>query len=49
MKCCSDSGAVLTFEIKRFPPPGVGNRGYSDIKDANVGGHRDRRNVQMSH
>ncbi len=24
---CSDPGAVLTFKIKRFPPPRVGNRG----------------------
>ncbi len=38
--------AVLTFEIKRFPPLVVGNRGDSDTKDANKGGDFDRRNCQ---
>ncbi len=39
---------VLTFKIKRFSLPGVGNRGESDTKGANEGGDFDRRNVQMS-
>ncbi len=42
---CSDPGAVLTFNIKRFLPPRVGN---SDTKGANEGGEFDRSNFQMS-
>ncbi len=45
---CSDPGAVLTFKIKRFPPPGVGNTGDSDTTCANEGGDFDSRNFQMS-
>ncbi len=41
-------GAVLPFKIKRFPPPGVGNRGDTDTNGANGGGDFDRRNGQMS-
>ncbi len=44
----SDTEAVLTFKIKRFPLPGVGNRGDSDTKGANEGGDSVRRNFQMS-
>ncbi len=44
---CSDQGTVLTFKIKRFPPPGVGNGWDSDTKSANKGGDFDRRNCQM--
>ncbi len=32
---CSDPGTDLTFKIKRFPPPAVGNRRDSDTKCAN--------------
>ncbi len=41
-------GAVLTFKIKRFPPPGVGNNRDSDTKDANEGGDIDRKKIKMS-
>ncbi len=40
--------AVLTFKLKRFPPPRVGNIGDSDTKGDNEGGYVDRRNFQMS-
>ncbi len=39
---------ILTFKIKRFLAPGVGNRRDSDTKWANGGGNFDRRNGQMS-
>ncbi len=46
---CSDPGAVPTVKIKRFTPPGVGNRRDSDTKGANEGGDFDRRNCQISY
>ncbi len=44
----SNPGAVLTFKIKRFQTPRVGNRGDSDTKGANESGDFDKRNFQMS-
>ncbi len=38
----SDPGAVLTFKIKRFPPPRVGNRRDSDTKGVDEGVNFDR-------
>ncbi len=35
--------AVLTFKIKIFPPPGVGNKGDSNTRGTNEAGDFDRR------
>ncbi len=40
---CSDPGAVLTFKMKRFLPPMVGNRGDSDTKGENDRGYFDKK------
>ncbi len=40
--------AILTFKIKRYPLPGVGNRGDSIPKSTNGGGDVDKNYFLMS-